>query len=136
MTDMLANGHIGSRRGFGKRRKYEGYNTDKSPVESDLDSQTPEQADRFPLYTPDQIEMDTATVQLRLTFEEPIQIRDQCEMIAEACRIIIALTRKHDLGSVRQRVECRREARSLSKALVRFNGGYPRGVWKPKSSKP
>jgi hypothetical protein len=59
--------------------------------------------DRFPLHTPEQIEQETRTVRLDITFTDVVKIRDQVEMILEGCRIIMEKTREHKLGSVRQR---------------------------------
>ena len=89
-------------------------------------------ADRFSLYTTQQVEGETGTVRFDLTFKDVIKVRDQAEMVIEAMRLVIAKTREHDLGSIRQRVEARREAQSLSRTLARFNGKSPRGDWKPK----
>lgn len=139
MSDARPNGPRGTFQPVhGRRRAHRPISIEGPPTAEELAQQPHkgDDADRFSLYTPEQIEMDTATVQLRLTFDEPIHVRDQAEMIIAACQIIIDITRKRDLGSIRQRIEARREARSLSKALVRFNGGYPRGVWKPKPRDP
>lgn len=94
-----------------------------------------EAADRFSMYTPEQQATETRTVRMDLTFEEVITIRDQWEMIAAAAQIILASTRKRDLGSIRQRIECRREAASLSKQLALMQGKTPRGIWKPKAKR-
>lgn len=83
--------------------------------------------DRFPLHTPEQIEQETRTVRLDITFEDVVKIRDQCEMIMEGCRIIMEKTREHKLGSTRQRIGARQEAASLGRALARFNGKTPYG---------
>jgi hypothetical protein len=83
--------------------------------------------DRFPLYTPHQIEQETRTVRLDISFTDVIKIRDQIEMVMDACRIIMEKTRQHDIGSVRQRIDARREAASLGRALTRFNGKTPYG---------
>jgi hypothetical protein len=83
--------------------------------------------DRFPLHTPEQIEQETRTVRLDITFTDVVKIRDQIEMILEAARIIMEKTRQHDIGSIRQRMDARREAASLGRALARFNGKTPYG---------
>lgn len=44
-------------------------------------------------------------------------------------------TRKHDIGSIRQRIEARREAASLGAALSLFNGKTPYGYSRPKGRK-
>jgi hypothetical protein len=97
-------------------------------------------ADRFSLYTPAQIESETKDVKLCITFGEGpadpaavIKIRDQAEMIIAGMRAIIEKTRQHDIGSIRQRIEARSEAASLGRALSRFNGRTPHGAWKPKN---
>jgi hypothetical protein len=99
-------------------------------------------ADRFTLYTPAQIEAETKDVKICLTFgqgaDDPasvIKIRDQAEMVIAGMRAIIEKTRQHDLGSIRQRIESRAEAASLGRALSRFNGRTPHGDWKPKDRK-
>ena len=99
-------------------------------------------ADRFTLYTPEQIESETKDVKLCLTFgkgaDDPaavIKVRDQAEMIIAGMRAIIEKTRQHDIGSVRQRIESRAEAASLGRALSRFNGRTPHGDWKPKGTR-
>lgn len=84
-------------------------------------------ADRFSLYAPDQIEAETRTVRLDISFGDVIKIRDQAEMIMAALRLIIGKTREHDIGSIRQRIEARREADSLRRVLARFNGKTPHG---------
>jgi len=100
-------------------------------------------ADRFSLYTPAQIENETKDVKLCITFGEGptdpaavIKIRDQAEMIIAGMRAIIEKTRQHDIGSIRQRIESRAEAASIGRALSRFNGRTPHGDWKPKNRKP
>ncbi len=115
----------------GRRRKFGPYNTDKPPTDEELAGQTPEQH-AFSLFTAEQIEQETRTVRLDITFGDVIKIRDQCEMILSACRIIMEKTRQHDIGSERQRVDCRREAASLGRALTRFNGKTPYGDTKKK----
>jgi hypothetical protein len=97
-------------------------------------------ADRFTLYTPQQVEAETKDVKICLTFgkgaDDPaavIKIRDQAEMIIAGMRTIIDKTRQHDIGSIRQRVESRAEAASLGRALSRFNGRTPYGDSKPKA---
>lgn len=114
------------------------------PSKEELDAQPHkgDDADRFTLYTPEQIKAETKDVKLCITFgheaDDPgavIKVRDQAEMIIAGMRAIIEKTRQHDLGSVRQRIEARREAASLGRALTRFNGRTPAGDWKPKGRK-
>lgn len=97
-------------------------------------------ADRFTLYTPEQIERETRNVRLDIAFgvgpHDPgavIKIRDQAEMIIACMQEIIRLTRKHDAGSIIQRIECRREAASCGARLTMFNGKTPFGYAKKKS---
>lgn len=86
-----------------------------------------EDADRFTLWTPEQIADETRTVRLDISFGDVVKIRDQAEMIMAALRLIIGKTREHDIGSIRQRIEARREADSLRRVLARFNGKVPHG---------
>lgn len=111
----------------GRRRKYGPYDVTKPPTDEELDGQTPEQREDFSLFSPQQLEQETRTVRLDISFGDVIKIRDQCEMIMSACRIIMEKTRQHDIGQERQRVDCRREAASLGRALTRFNGKTPYG---------
>lgn len=87
-------------------------------------------ADRFSLYTPEQIERETKDACPRLTFGDVIKIRDQAEMVKECMEIVIKLTRQHDLGSIQQRIEARREVGSLVERLTLFNGKIPYGYRK------
>lgn len=96
-------------------------------------------ADRFSLYTEQQIMSETRPVKLCIEFGEGssdpaavIKIRDQAEMVIAGMRAIIEKTRQHDIGSIRQRIECRAEAASLGRALTRFNGRTPYGDSKRK----
>lgn len=91
-------------------------------------------ADRFSLYTPEQIEHESRTVRLILTFEDVIKVRDQAEMVIACMQQIIACTRRHDIGSIRQRIDARREAASLGAALTFFNGKTPYGYRKRKQA--
>lgn len=111
----------------GRRRKYGPYDVTKPPTDDELAGQTPEQRVDFSLFSPQQLEQETRTVRLNVSFGDVIKIRDQCEMILSACRIIMEKTRQHDLGSERQRIDCRREAASLGRALARLNGKTPYG---------
>ncbi|HEY1034962.1 MAG TPA: hypothetical protein VGE09_08275 [Pseudoxanthomonas sp.] len=117
----------------GRRRKYGPYDVTKPPTDEELAGQTPEQREDFSLFSPQQLEQETRTVRLDISFGDVVKIRDQCEMIMSACRIIMEKTRQHDIGSERQRVDCRREAASLGRALTRFNGKTPYGDSKKKT---
>jgi hypothetical protein len=97
------------------------------PVHSDA-----EHADRFPALYPQEIDHDCRNVRLDITFDEPIRIRDQAEMIKAAMEEIIGLTKKHDLGSIQQRRLARYTAAVCGRALSRFNGKTPYGDSKPK----
>jgi len=107
---------------------------DGLPTAEELAQQphTADDADRFTLYTPEQIEAETRDVKLTISFGDVIKVRDQAEMVIAAMQEIIRRTRQHDLGSVRQRIETRAEAASCGRALSRFNGRTPYGEWKPK----
>jgi len=111
----------------GRRRKYGPIDLTKPPTEEELNGQTPQQREDYSLFSPQQIEQETRTVRLDISFGDVVKIRDQMEMIMSACRIIMEKTRQHDIGSERQRVDCRREAASLGRALTRFNGKVPYG---------
>lgn len=118
----------------GRRRAHRPTSIEGLPTAEELASvpHTGDDADRFTLYTPEQIEAESKDVKLSITFGEPIKIRDQAEMIIAGMRAIIEKTRQHDIGSIRQRIEARAEAASLGRALSRFNGRTPHGDWKPK----
>jgi hypothetical protein len=106
-----------------------------SPAELASSPHRGDDADRFSLYTPEQIAAETRDVRLNISFEDVIKVRDQAEMIIAGMRAIIEKTRQHDIGSIRQRIEARAEAASVGRALTRFNGGTPYGDWKPKPRK-
>lgn len=86
-----------------------------------------EHADQFSALYPDELEQETRNVRLDVSFDEPIKIRDQAQMIVLAMQEIIELTKKHDLGSKAQRMQCRHTAAVLGRALSRFNGKTPYG---------
>ena len=89
-------------------------------------------ADRFSLFTPAQIEQETRNARIELSFGEMLKIRDQAEMVVACMQIIIGLTRAHDMGSIRQRIEARREMASLGERLSILNGKTPYGYSKKK----
>ncbi len=91
-----------------------------------------DEADRFSLYTEEQVTALTKNAKIEMTFGEPIKIRDQAEMIMACMRGVIELTRGHKIGSVRQRIETRREIASLVERLAIFNGRTPYGYRKKK----
>lgn len=122
----------------GRGRRQPPINLDGPPTAEELASvpHKGDDADRFSLYTPDQIEAETRDVRLCITFGDVIKVRDQAEMIIAGMRAIIEKTRQHDIGSIRQRIEARAEAASVGRALTRFNGRTPYGDWKPKPRRP
>jgi hypothetical protein len=134
MSDMHPNGQKGPFQPLqGRRRAHRPISITNLPSDEELqhaaqgDDTVGTRQDRFPLHTPEQIEQETRTVRLDITFEDVVKIRDQCEMIMEGCRIIMEKTREHKLGSTRQRIGARQEAASLGRALARFNGKTPYG---------
>lgn len=133
MSDVLANGPGGSRRGLGPKRKYEGYDTAKPPTDEELaaqespDDRAGERVDRYSLFTPEQVEDETRNVRLDFSFGDVAKIRDQAEMIARCMEEIIKKTREHKIGSIRQRIDARAEADSLRRVMARFNGKCPHG---------
>lgn len=118
----------------GRRRGHRPVSLEGLPTAEDLAASPHkgDDADRFTLYTAEQIAAETKDVKICITFGEPIKVRDQAEMVIAAMRAIIEKTRQHDIGSIRQRIESRAEAASLGRALSRFNGRTPHGDWKPK----
>jgi hypothetical protein len=138
MPELAANAQKGPHRPVqGRRRAHRPVSLEGLPTPEELAQQPHrgDDADRFSLYTAEQIEAETKDAKLCLTFGEPIKIRDQAEMVIAAMRAIIEKTRQHDIGSIRQRIESRAEAASLGRALSRFNGRTPHGEWKPKDRK-
>jgi hypothetical protein len=130
MSDPTAMARTGSHRPIqGRRRAHRPLSLEGLPTAEDLAASPHkgEDADRFSLYTREQVEQEARTVRLDITFDDPIKIRDQFEMIMAAARIIMEKTRQHDIGSIRQRIDARREAASLGRALTRFNGKTPYG---------
>lgn len=91
-----------------------------------------EDADRFPLYTPAQIDEETRDVKLCISFGEVLRIRDQAEMVILAMKEIIELTRDHNLGSTKQRLQSHHTAKVLGRALTRLNGRTPYGEYRKK----
>jgi hypothetical protein len=142
-TDMARTGPY--RPAQGRRREHRPTSITGLPTAEELAGQphTGDDADRFSLYTPEQIAAETKPVKLCLMFGEDatdpaavIKIRDQAEMVIAGMRAIIEKTRQHDIGSVRQRIEARAEAASIGRALTRFNGRTPYGEWRRKKPKP
>ena len=82
--------------------------------------------------TPEQIAQLTRNAKIEITFGEPIKIRDQAEMIKACMEVVIQLTRGHQIGTIRQRIETRREIGSLVERLTIFNGKTPYGYRKKK----
>lgn len=112
-----------------RKRKYGPISITDTPGAADLDSQphTHEEADHFSLFTPQQVEDETRTVRLDMAFTDALKIRDQAEMIIACMQEIIRKTREHRIGSIRQRIEARREADSLRRVMARLNGKCPHG---------
>jgi hypothetical protein len=122
------------RPGHGRRRAHRPVNLAGLPTPEEL-AQQPHKgdaADRFSLYTPEQIAQETRDARLQMTFDDVIKIRDQAEMVIACMQHVIMATRKHDLGSIRQRIEARREVASLVERLTLFNGKTPYGYAKKK----
>lgn len=118
----------------GRRRAHRPISVTGLPTAEEL-AQQPHKgdaADRFSLYTPEQITQETRDARLQMTFEDVIKIRDQAEMIIACMQHVIVATRKHDLGSIRQRIEARREVASLVERLTLFNGKTPYGYARKK----
>jgi hypothetical protein len=118
----------------GRRRAHRPISLEGLPTAEDLAASPHkgDDADRFSLYTPEQVEAETRNVRLDMSFEEVISVRDQAEMVIACMQQIIRLTRNRDIGSVRQRIDCRREAAGLGAALKFFNGRTPYGYKKKK----
>jgi hypothetical protein len=139
MSDMHPNGQKGPFQPLqGRRRAHRPISLEGLPTAEELAQQPHkgDDADRFTLYTAEQIEAETKDVKICLTFGEGpgdvMKIREQADMVIAGMRAIIEKTRQHDIGSIRQRIECRAEAASVGRALSRFNGRTPHGDWKPK----
>lgn len=118
----------------GRSRAHRPVSMDSLPTPEDLASvpHKGEAADRFSLYTPEQIAALTRDAKIQMTFAEPIKIRDQAEMIKACMDVVIELTRGHGIGTIRQRIETRREIGSLVERLTIFNGKTPYGYRKKK----
>lgn len=123
------------RKRFG-RQKIGHINLDKPPTATEVaehnEQHKGDAADRLTLYNPKQIEEETRDVKLCITFGEPIRIRDQAEMVIDAMEEIIELTKKHDLGTINQRLQSHHVAKVLGRALTRFNGKTPYGEYRKK----
>lgn len=137
MPDDPAPQHAARRRGRSWGRQKIGHiNLDQPPSAQEKADHAArhkgEDADRFPLYNAEQVEKETKDVKLRIVFDEPIRIRDQAEMVIAAMEEIIETTKKHDLGSINQRIHSRHVAGVLGRALTRFNGGTPYGEYRKK----
>ncbi len=135
MSDTTVAPRTGSHRPVqGRRRAHRPVSLEGPPTPEELadaaERHKGDDADRFTLYRPDQIETATRAVRLDMSFGDVIKIRDQAEMIIAGMRQIIEKTRHHDIGSVRQRIDCRSEAASLGQTLSLFNGKTPYGFTK------
>lgn len=109
-----------------KRQKAKTADLSKPPSAEELASSphTHEAADRFSLYTMTEIDKLTRPVRIDLTFEDVMEVRAQAAMIAEGMQTILRLTREYKVGSIRQLIECRKEAASLGAALRSIIGGH------------
>jgi len=142
MPDLTAAPRTGSHRPIqGRRRGHRPVSLEGLPSPEELAQQPHkgDDADRFTLYTAQQVVAETKDVKLCITFGEGpgdvMKIREQADMVIAGMRAIIEKTRQHDIGSIRQRIEARAEAASLGRALSRFNGRTPHGEWKPKGER-
>jgi hypothetical protein len=108
--------------GQGRKKRAGKISLGELPPAEDLAQQTPDQAERFPLYTPKQLDAETRTVRLDITFGDVIQTRRQAEMIIAAMQAVITTTRQHRRGGAAQRVEARKEAAACARALNILNG--------------
>ncbi len=135
MSDPAMAANLNRRKPWG-RGKIGAISMDKPPTQEEVAQQLErhkgDDADRYSLYRPEQIEKATKEARIAMFFDEPMKIRDQAEMIVEAMKIVIALTRDHDRGSINQRIECRREIGSLVERLTLFNNKTPYGYTKKK----
>lgn len=86
-----------------------------------------ERADRYSTWHGEALEQETRNVRLDMTFGDPISIRDQAEMIIGFMQDVIAKTKQHHLGEIKQRMEARQIADSGRRHLARFNGKTPHG---------
>ena len=118
----------------GRQRAHRPISLTGLPTDEEVAQQphTGDAADRFSLYTPEQIAQETRDARMQITFDDVIKIRDQAEMVMACMQHVIQATRKHDLGSIRQRIEARREVASLVERLTLFNGRTPYGYAKKK----
>lgn len=135
MTDVTMPSRTGPYRpARGRHRAHRPLSIGGLPTEEEL-AQQPHKgdaADRFSLYTPEQIAQETRDARIQITFDDVIKIRDQAEMIIACMQHVILATRKHDIGSIRQRIEARREVASLVERITLFNGKTPYGYAKKK----
>lgn len=96
-----------------------------------------ERADRFALYREEDLERETRTVRLDMSFKDIIDVRRQAEMIIEAMQEVIAKTHDHHEGEKKQRMHARQIADYTRRQLARFNGKTPHGdTYKAKDSGP
>lgn len=65
----------------GRRRKYGPIDLTKPPTEEELNGQTPQQREDYSLFSPQQIEQETRTVRLDISFGDVVKIRDQMEIL-------------------------------------------------------
>lgn len=91
--------------------------------------------DRFPEWDRETIEQETRNVRFDLSFGNSTSIRQQAEMLKGLLDDVIAKTREHHLGEIKQRMEARRIADYGRRQLARFNGKTPHGDTYKRSAK-
>ena len=118
-----------------RRNRAGKHRVDGLPPQEELDAfpHRGDKADQFSLYTPEQIDAETRTVRLDVSFGDVVKIRDQAQQIIRACQSIIEISRQHDLGSIRQRIIARQEMASLGRMLSILNNKTPHGVYRRKA---
>ena len=78
-------------------------------------------------FDPARIDELAAPVQIKLTFDDPIQSRAQLELLAGAIEEAKALTYQHDLGILKQRLRIRGVMKEASDSLTYMRGQAPSG---------
>lgn len=88
-----------------------------------------EHADRFPEFDREHIRQETRSVRLDISFEDrdPINIRQQAEMVIGFMQDVIDKTRESPLGQIKIRMQARAIADAGRRQLARFNGKTPHG---------
>lgn len=78
-------------------------------------------------FDPRDMERLAAPVQIKLTFDDPMKLRAQLEVLAGAIEEAKALTYDHNLGIMKQRVRARRVMKEASDTLTYMRGQAPSG---------